>query len=69
MGIVVTPQIDHFYFRAIYFREQGGILFDTSNDGPGFSTDEDPDNLGESLSLPPFLEDRREEIESRLTPV
>jgi glyoxalase family protein len=69
MGLGVTPQIDRFYFRAIYFREPGGVLFEISTDGPGFATDEDPDHLGESLSLPPFLEDRREEIESRLTPV
>ena len=69
MGLGVTPQIDRFYFRAIYFREPGGILFEISTDGPGFATDEDPAHLGEKLSLPPFLEDRREEIESRLTPV
>ncbi len=69
MGLGVTPQIDRYYFRAIYFREPGGVLVEISTDGPGFATDEDPDHLGERLSLPPFLEDRREEIESRLTPV
>jgi glyoxalase family protein len=45
------------------------VLFEIATDGPGFATDEDPAHLGERLSLPPFLEDRREEIESRLTPV
>jgi glyoxalase family protein len=69
MGLGVTPQIDRFYFRSIYFREPGGVLFEIATDGPGFATDEDPAHLGERLSLPPFLEDRREEIESRLTPV
>ncbi len=69
MGLGVTPQIDRFYFRSIYFREPGGILFEIATDGPGFATDEDPAHLGERLSLPPFLEGRREEIESRLTPV
>jgi len=69
MGLGVTPQIDRFYFRSIYFREPGGVLVEIATDGPGFATDEDPDHLGERLSLPPFLEDRREEIESRLTPV
>ncbi|MGI8867218.1 MAG: ring-cleaving dioxygenase [Rubrobacteraceae bacterium] len=68
-GIGVTPRIDRFYFRAIYFREPGGILFEISTDGPGFATDEDAAHLGERLSLPPFLEDRREEIEGRLTPI
>ena len=69
MGLGVTPQIDRFYFRSIYFREPGGILFEIATDGPGFATDEDAEHLGEKLSLPPFLEDRREEIEARLTPV
>ena len=68
-GIGVTPQIDRFYFRSIYFRETGGVLFEIATDGPGFATDEDPEHLGEGLSLPPFLEDRREEIEGRLTPI
>ena len=69
MGLGVTPQIDRFYFRSIYFREPGGVLFEIATDGPGFAADEDPNHLGERLSLPPFLEDHREEIESRLTPV
>ena len=69
MGLGVTPQIDRFYFRSIYFREPGGVLFEIATDGPGFATDEDAAHLGERLSLPPFLEDRREEIEARLVPV
>ncbi|MDQ3911660.1 MAG: ring-cleaving dioxygenase [Actinomycetota bacterium] len=68
-GLGVTPQIDRYYFRSIYFREPGGVLFEIATDGPGFATDEDAEHLGESLSLPPFLEPRREEIESRLTPL
>ena len=69
MGLGVTPQIDRFYFRSIYFREPGGVLFEIATDGPGFATDEDAEHLGERLSLPPFLEGRREEIEARLTPM
>jgi glyoxalase family protein len=68
-GLGVTPQIDRFYFRSIYFREPGGVLFEIATDGPGFATDEDAASLGQRLSLPPFLEDRREEIEARLTPL
>jgi glyoxalase family protein len=68
-GLGVTPQIDRFYFQSIYFREPGGVLFEIATDGPGFATDEDAQHLGERLSLPPFLEPRREEIESRLTPI
>ena len=68
-GLGVTPQIDRYYFRSIYFREPGGVLFEIATDGPGFATDEDAEHLGERLSLPPFLEDRREEIEARLEPI
>jgi glyoxalase family protein len=64
-----TPVIDRFYFRSIYFREPGGILFELATDGPGFATDEPPETLGEKLALPPFLEDRRAQIEPRLTPL
>ena len=68
-GLGVTPKIDRYYFHSIYFREPGGILFEIATDGPGFATDEDAATLGERLSLPPFLEDRRDEIEGRLTPI
>ncbi len=68
-GLGVTPRIDRYYFRSIYFREPGGVLFEIATDGPGFATDEDAEHLGEKLSLPPFLEERREEIEARLKPV
>ena len=68
-GLGVTPQIDRYYFRSIYFREPGGVLFEIATDGPGFATDEDAAHLGEKLSLPPFLEGRREEIEARLKPI
>lgn len=61
--------VDRFYFRSLYFREPNGILFEIATDGPGFDTDEDIDQLGESLALPPFLESRREEIEARLKPI
>ena len=68
-GLGVTPQIDRYYFRSIYFREPGGVLFEIATDGPGFTSDEDAAHLGERLSLPPFLEGRREEIEARLEPL
>ena len=68
-GLGVTPVIDRFYFRSIYFREPGGILFEIATDGPGFATDEAMDALGERLALPPFLEPRRAEIEAGLTPL
>ena len=68
-GLGVTPQIDRYYFRSIYFREPGGVLFEIATDGPGFATDEDPAHLGERLALPPFLEPHRARIEAGLRPL
>jgi len=65
----VTPVIDRFYFRSVYFREPGGVLFEIATDGPGFATDEDIAHLGEKLVLPPFLEPQRREIEKNLRPI
>jgi len=69
MGIPNSGKVDRFYFRSLYFREPNGILFEIASDGPGFATDEPADKLGEKLSLPPFLEDRRKEIEAGLKPL
>lgn len=68
-GLQATPVIDRYYFRSIYFREPGGVLFEIATDGPGFTADEDRQHLGERLSLPPFLEPRRAEIEAMLPPL
>lgn len=68
-GLGVTPIIDRFYFKSIYFREPGGVLFEIATDGPGFATDEDPAHLGEHLALPPFLEPHRRQIEAGLRPL
>ena len=61
--------VDRYYFKSVYVREPNGILFELATDGPGFDVDESNDELGERLALPPFLEPRRKEIESRLHPV
>jgi glyoxalase family protein len=68
-GARPTPEIDRFWFKSIYFREPSGVLFEIATLGPGFGVDEDPEHLGEKLILPPFLEDRRAEIEAQLSPV
>jgi glyoxalase family protein len=68
-GARATPVIERFYFRSIYFREPSGVLFEIATLGPGFAIDEDPEHLGEKISLPPFLESQREQIERRLTPL
>jgi glyoxalase family protein len=58
--------VDRFWFKSLYFREPNGILFEIATDAPGFGTDEDMEKLGETLSLPPFLEGRRAQIEAGL---
>ena len=69
-GAHATPVIDRFYFRSVYFREPGGILYELATlDGAGFASDEAPEAMGQGLSLPPFLEGRRSQIEPRLTPL
>ncbi|GAC1656725.1 MAG: ring-cleaving dioxygenase [Ktedonobacteraceae bacterium] len=69
VGLSVTPVIDRFYFKSIYFRVPGGVLFEIATDGPGFATDEDVEHLGEHLALPPFLEGQRSQIERNLHPL
>jgi glyoxalase family protein len=62
----VTEQKNRKYFRSIYFREPGGVLFEIATDEPGFSVDEPEEVLGETLQLPDFLEAHRREIEESL---
>jgi glyoxalase family protein len=69
LGYNVTPVLDRNYFRSIYFREPGGVLFEIATDPPGFAADEDPEHLGETLKLPPWLEKNREHIEAALPPL
>jgi catechol 2,3-dioxygenase-like lactoylglutathione lyase family enzyme len=66
LGYNVTPQLDRDYFKSIYFREPGGVLFEVATVGPGFAVDEPLEALGHSLKLPDWLEPRRFEIEALL---
>ena len=68
-GMNVSPVLDRQYFRSIYFREPGGVLFEIATDVPGFATDEPAESLGQALKLPPWLEGAREQIESGLEPI
>ena len=61
-----TEQKDRNYFRSIYFREPGGVLFEIATDIPGFAVDEPVESLGQALKLPSFLEPHRKEIENVL---
>ena len=64
--ITPTKQIDRTYFRSVYFREPGGVLFEIATDQPGFAVDEPADQLGQSLKLPAMYEGRRKKIEAAL---
>lgn len=66
MGFSPTPVQERFYFKAIYFREKNGILFEIATDDPGFTADESIDQLGSSLKLPAWYEPHRPRIEESL---
>ncbi len=65
-GVRTTEQKDRNYFRSVYFREPGGVLFEIATDDPGFAVDEPVATLGQALKLPSFLEPRRAAIEAAL---
>ena len=66
LGLHVTPVMDRQYFRSIYFREPGGVLFEVATMAPGFAIDEPVDALGRALKLPPWEEPNRADIERGL---
>jgi glyoxalase family protein len=68
-GVQVTEILDRQYFKSIYFREPGGVLFEIATDAPGFAVDEPLLELGRALKLPPWLEPNREQIAASLPPL
>ena len=68
-GRNVTPVIDRWYFKSIYYREPGGVLYEIATDVPGFTVDEAPARLGTSLSLPPWFQVRRDRLDETLPPI
>ncbi len=69
LGVQVTPVMDRQYFRSIYFREPGGVLYEVATIPPGFMVDEEVSSLGIDLKLPPWEEPNRTVIEQGLAPV
>ncbi|WP_214769753.1 ring-cleaving dioxygenase [Exiguobacterium sp. s133] len=61
--------VDRFFFESLYARVAQGILFEWATDGPGFLDDEPYETVGEKLSLPPFLESQRQQIEQMVRPI
>lgn len=68
-GLQTSGYVDRFFFESMYTRVAPQILFELATDGPGFMGDEPYVTLGEKLSLPPFLEGKREQIESIVRPI
>ncbi|MGG3801850.1 ring-cleaving dioxygenase [Metabacillus fastidiosus] len=68
-GFRTSGYVDRFFFKSLYARMAPQILFEFATDGPGFMGDEPYETLGEKLSLPPFLESKREEIEKLVRPI
>jgi len=68
-GVPNSGIVDRHYFRSLYFREPGGILFELATEEPGFTVDGPVEELGTRIILPPWLEPQRTAIEARLTPL
>jgi len=68
-GFPTSGYVDRFFFESLYVRVAHGILFEWATDGPGFMGDEPYETVGEKLSLPPFLEDKRAQIEAIVRPI
>ncbi len=68
-GVDVTPVRDRQYFRSIYFREPGGVLYEIATIPPGFTVDESLADLGKGLKLPPWEEPNRSKIEKGLSTI
>lgn len=66
IGRNVSPVMDRNYFHSIYYREPGGVLFEIATDAPGFAADEPADKLGQTLKLPAWYEQHRENINASL---
>ena len=68
-GLYPTQQVDRSYFRSVYFREPGGVLYELATEVPGFTADEPVERLGQALKLPPQYEPHRARIEGVLPPI
>ncbi|GAA4437297.1 ring-cleaving dioxygenase [Pontibacter saemangeumensis] len=69
IGLPSSGYVNRHFFESVYTRVAPGILFELATDGPGFTGDEPYETLGEKLSLPPFLEPKRETIEKMVRPI
>lgn len=68
-GLRNSGFVERYYFGSLYANVAPGVLFELATDGPGFMGDEPYETLGEKLSLPPYFEDQRDEIEKLVRPI
>lgn len=68
-GFNTSGYVNRHFFESLYARVAPQILFEWATDGPGFMGDEPYETLGEKLSLPPFLEPKRAQIEGLVRPI
>ena len=68
-GLQTSGLVDRFYFRSIYFREPGGVLYELATDLPGFEARNPREDWGVKTILPPWLEEHRDAIEANLQPI
>ena len=70
MGLNPTEILDRHVFKSVYYRTPGGVLFEMATDGPGYGIAHHSDEeMGKKLFLPPWLEEKRDQIENKLTPI
>jgi len=70
MGLNPTEILDRHIFKSVYYRTPGGVLFEMATDGPGYGIAHHSDEeMGKKLFLPPWLEEKRDQIENKLTPI
>ncbi|MGF6742832.1 glyoxalase family protein [Paraburkholderia atlantica] len=70
MGYIDTSEsVNRNYFRSMYFKMPGGVIFEAATTDIGFAIDEEPGHFGEEFQLPPWLVNRKEELLGRLEPI
>lgn len=61
-----TEVHDRKYFLSLYVRDPAGVLMEFATDGPGMTVDEAPDELGQTLFLPPHDAGRADDLKAML---
>lgn len=52
-GLHVAGPLNRKYFTSLYFRDPDGQVVEIATDGPGWTVDEAPDQIGRAVQVPP----------------